>query len=136
MSNIQTLRLRFDAFELDEADARLTRDGQPIALPPKAFALLYTFARQPGQLATKSALLDAVWGHQHVSESVLKTMIREVRAALYDDARQPRYIETASRRGYRFVGVSLTPVRAVDTFAPLRGPCRPAAETSHNEEHA
>src|SRR5581483_3481239 len=42
-------------------------------------------------------------GHRHVSESVLKTSISELRAALSDEARQPRFIETASRFGYRFI---------------------------------
>ena len=104
-----TLRLRFDAFELDEADARLTRDGQPVSLPPRAFGVLCALARTPGQLMTKNALLDAVWGHQHVSESVLKTTISELRAALADDAKNPRYIETASRFGYRFIGAVVAP---------------------------
>ena len=54
-------------------------------------------------LVTKNALLDAVWGHRFVTESVLKSAISEVRAALGDDPKQPRYIETVSRRGYRFV---------------------------------
>ena len=104
MGDKELLRLLFDAFELDEADARLTRDGRPIALPPKAFAVLCTLARQRGQLLTNYALLDAVWGHQHVSESVLKTIISTLRAALADDPKQPRSIETAARRGYRFIG--------------------------------
>ena len=99
----QTLRIRFDAFDLDEADARLRCNGKPVPLAPKAFAVLCTLARQPGVLVTKNDLLDAVWGHQHVSESVLKTIISELRSALADDARQPRYIETAARRGYRFI---------------------------------
>jgi DNA-binding winged helix-turn-helix (wHTH) protein/tetratricopeptide (TPR) repeat protein len=96
--------LRFDDFVLDESNAQLTRAGTPIALPPKAFSLLCALARGAGKLATKDALLDAVWGHRHVSESVLKTTIAQVRAALADDAAQPRYIETVARRGYRFVG--------------------------------
>ncbi|HYJ42010.1 MAG TPA: AAA family ATPase, partial [Steroidobacteraceae bacterium] len=96
--------MRFDAFELDEADARLKRDGKPVALPPKAFGVLCALARQPGVLVTKNALLDTVWGHQHVSESVLKTTISQLRAALADDAASPRFIETASRLGYRFIG--------------------------------
>jgi len=100
------LRLRFDAFELDEANARLTREGQALPVPPKAFAVLCTLAREPGRLVTKHALLDAVWGHQHVSESVLKTLISELRSVLADDARRPRFIETASRRGYRFIATS------------------------------
>jgi DNA-binding winged helix-turn-helix (wHTH) protein len=54
-------------------------------------------------LVTKNALLDAVWGHRFVTESVLKSAISEVRTALADDPKQPRYIETVSRRGYRFI---------------------------------
>ena len=96
-------RLRFDRFELDEAEARLTCAGEPVALAPKPFAVLCALARTPGSLVTKNALLDLVWGHRFVTESVLKTAISEVRAALDDDPKQPRYIETVSRRGYRFI---------------------------------
>jgi DNA-binding winged helix-turn-helix (wHTH) protein/tetratricopeptide (TPR) repeat protein/Cdc6-like AAA superfamily ATPase len=116
---MESLRLRFDTFELDEADARLRRAGQPIALAPRAFAVLCTLARTPGQLVTKDALLDAVWGHRHVSESVLKTTISELRTALEDDARQPRYIETASRRGYRFIGAAAAPANAAPGATPV-----------------
>jgi DNA-binding winged helix-turn-helix (wHTH) protein/tetratricopeptide (TPR) repeat protein len=98
--------LRFDDFELDERNALLTRSGTPIQLPPKAFALLCALARQPGQLADKNKLLDDVWGHRFVSESVLKSTISQVRIALADDAAQPRYIETVPRRGYRFIARS------------------------------
>ena len=96
-------RLRFERFELDEAEARLTCAGQPVALAPKPFAVLCALARTPGRLVTKNALLDLVWGHRFVTESVLKSAISELRAALDDDPRQPRYIETVSRRGYRFI---------------------------------
>jgi len=99
--------LRFDRFELDEADARLTCDGQPVALAPKPFAVLCALARTPRMLITKNALLDAVWGHRFVTESVLKSAISEVRAALGDDPKQPRYIETVSRRGYRFIAITI-----------------------------
>ena len=94
---------RFDRFELDEANACLLRDGQAVSLAPTPFAVLCALVRQPGALLTKNALLDAVWGHQFVSESVLKTVISELRTTLDDDARQPRFIETVSRRGYRFI---------------------------------
>jgi DNA-binding winged helix-turn-helix (wHTH) protein len=96
-------RLRFEHFELDEAEARLTCAGQPIALAPKPFAVLCALARTPGRLVTKNALLDLVWGHRFVTESVLKSAISEVRAALGDDPKAPRYVETVSRRGYRFI---------------------------------
>jgi len=60
------LEVRFDRFELDEANASLQREGKAVALAPTPFALLCTFARRPGVLLTKHALLDAVWGHQCV----------------------------------------------------------------------
>ncbi|HEY7640580.1 MAG TPA: AAA family ATPase [Steroidobacteraceae bacterium] len=120
MSDVASGPLRFDEFELDEENALLTRAGRPVALPPKAFAVLCTLAKQPGKLTKKEDLLDAVWGHRHVSESVLKTTISQVRTALSDPAAKPRYIETASRRGYRFIGVVLG--------APL--PSQPAPQPS------
>jgi DNA-binding winged helix-turn-helix (wHTH) protein len=110
-------RLRFDRYDLDAADARLTCAGRPVPLAPTPFAVLCTLARSPGALVTKNALLEAVWGHRFVADSVLKTAISEVRAALGDDPKQPRYIETVSRRGYRFiaapVGLSSHGVAAV-----------------------
>ena len=90
-----------------QADARLTCAGQPVALAPKPFAVLCALARTPPMLVTKNALLDAVWGHRFVTESVLKSAISEVRAALGDDPKQPRYIETVSRRGYRFIAAAV-----------------------------
>ena len=107
-SDASAARLRFDGFDLDEAEARLTCTGQPVALAPKPFAVLCVLARTPQMLVSKNALLDAVWGHRFVTESVLKSAISEVRAALGDDPKQPRYIETISRRGYRFIGAPLT----------------------------
>ena len=97
------VRVRFDRFELDEANARLLRDGTAVTLAPTPFAVLCALARQPGSLLTTNALLDEVWGHQFVTDSVLRTAISELRTALDDDARKPRFIETVSRRGYRFI---------------------------------
>jgi DNA-binding winged helix-turn-helix (wHTH) protein len=100
-------RLRFDAFELDESNALLLRNGKAVTLAPKPFGVLCALARRPGSLLTKHALLDDVWGHQFVTDSVLKTAVSEVRAALDDDPKQPRYIETVSRRGYRFIAATI-----------------------------
>ena len=100
---IHGARLSFDRYDLDEADARLMCAGKPVSLAPTPFAVLCALARSPGALVTKNALLEAVWGHRFVADSVLKTAISEVRAALGDDPKQPRYIETVSRRGYRFI---------------------------------
>jgi DNA-binding winged helix-turn-helix (wHTH) protein/tetratricopeptide (TPR) repeat protein len=138
----QSLRLRFDAYELDEADARLTRAGQPVPLAPKPFAVLCALARAPRALVTKNALLDRIWGHRFVSESVLKSTISELRSALEDDAKQPRYVETVARRGYRFIAAVSAPaapgamapaaasamIGRVDALERLRAAWRLAAE--------
>ena len=115
---LNPVRVRFDAFELDEPNALLIRNGKAVALRPKPFEVLCALARTPGGLVTKNALLDMVWGHCYVTESALKTAISEVRAALNDDPKQPRHIETVSRRGYRFiaatVGASLQSAPAIE----------------------
>ena len=67
--------------------------------------MLHFLLRHPGRLMTKEELLDAVWPETHVGEGVLKVAIAELRKALHDHTRQPLYIETAHRRGYRFVGL-------------------------------
>ena len=97
---------RFDHYVLDEADARLTRGGEPVPLAPKPFAVLCALARIPGKLLTKNELLDLVWGHRFVTNASLKSAISELRAALEDDPKHPRYIATVSRRGYRFIAAS------------------------------
>jgi predicted ATPase len=75
-----------------------------IKLRPKAFAVLDYLLSRPGQLITKEELLNAVWAGTFVGEAVLKVAIRQIREALDDDPKSPRYIDTAHRRGYRFIG--------------------------------
>ena len=115
------LRVRFDRFELDEANATLMREGEPVTLPPTPFAVLCELARQPATLLTKEVLLNNVWGHQFVSESVLKTAISDLRSALDDDARHPRLIETVSRKGYRFIAAT-EPIGTQQTQSSVASP--------------
>src|SRR5215207_5261712 len=96
--------ITFGPFRLDKADERLLRDSRVIALRPKAFAVLKYLLERPGQLVTKQQLLDAVWPDTFVGDAVLKDSIRQLREALGDDVKSPRFIETAHRRGYRFIG--------------------------------
>jgi DNA-binding winged helix-turn-helix (wHTH) protein/tetratricopeptide (TPR) repeat protein len=119
------IQVRFGRFELDEANASLMRDGRAVAIAPTPFAVLCALVRQPGTLLSKNALLDQVWGHQFVSDSVLKTVISELRTLFDDDARKPRFIETVSRRGYRFVAAAMTPTAAAgDAGASRSGSAR------------
>lgn len=95
--------MRFGRFELDHAEGRLWRGGEPVPLRPKSLAVLGHLLSRRGRLVRKEELLEAVWPDTSVSDTVLKVCIRELRAALGDHASSPRFIETAQRRGYRFI---------------------------------
>ena len=96
--------LVFGGFRLDTANEQLWQGVQTIALRPKAFAVLKHLVEHRGQLVTKQQLLDAVWPGTFVGDGVLKDSVKQLRDALGDDAASPRFIETAHRRGYRFIG--------------------------------
>ncbi|MFY9572887.1 MAG: AAA family ATPase [Blastocatellia bacterium] len=97
-------RIIFGPFCLDLANECLWRDSQAIKLRPKAFSVLNRLLERPGQLVTKEELLNAVWPETFVGDAVLKVTIRQLREALGDDPESPSFIETAHRRGYRFIG--------------------------------
>ena len=102
----------FGGFRLDTTNERLWQGAQAIALRPKAFAVLAHLVEHAGQLVTKQHLLEAVWPGTFVTDAVLKDSIRQLRDALGDDADSPRFIETAHRRGYRFIGL-MSPESAI-----------------------
>src|SRR5688572_26194420 len=93
----------FDPFRLDVLDERLWRRDHAVALGRKAFAVLRRLVREPGRLVTKDDLLASAWPDTAVSDAVLTTAMRELRQALGDEARSPRYIQTVHGRGYRFM---------------------------------
>ena len=95
--------LIFSPYRLDTVNQQLWRDADLVALRPKTFTVLRHLAANAGRLVTQEELLRAVWGGSVVSEGLLRGYIREVRRILDDDAAAPRFIETVSRRGYRFV---------------------------------
>src|SRR5436305_12827060 len=101
----------FGAFRLDHINECLWQDRRAISLRPKAFAVLKLLVQQPGLLVTKQKVLDTVWPGTFVGDAVLKDNIRQLRDALCDDAAAPEYIETAHRRGYRFIAKISAPVR-------------------------
>lgn len=95
--------IEFGPFCLDILDVRLWRGDRHIALRPRAFAVLRYLAERPLQLVTKEELLQNLWPDAHVSNTVLRVCIREIRRALEDRADAPAYVETVGRRGYRFL---------------------------------
>lgn len=97
-------RYRFDDIVVDAAAHTLCRDGQFHSVEPKAFAVLLLLLRHADELVTRDQLLDAVWGHRHVTPGVLTRAIAQLRLALDDHSHEPRYIQTQHSLGYRFIG--------------------------------
>ena len=118
-----TKEITFGQFRLDLASECLWRGDQIISLRPKAYAVLKLLLEHPRQLVSKRQVLDTVWPSTFVGDAVLKDNIRQIREALGDDADAPTYIETAHRRGYRFIGaISLAVPNQPATRGPGVGP--------------
>src|ERR1700752_1422975 len=92
----------FGDYRFDVATGRLWAGTKEIRLTPKASAVLGVLGTHAGQPVSKDELFASVWSDTVVSDDALTSCIQELRRALEDDARQPRFIETRHRRGYRF----------------------------------
>ena len=98
-----TDQIVFPPFRLDRVNQTLFSGFEEISLTRKAYAVLLYLAEHPSRLVTKEELLDNIWAATHVGDGVLKVAVAEIRKALNDDSQAPRFIETAHRRGYRFI---------------------------------
>lgn len=95
---------QFEDFELQMDSFELYHQGEAVDLEPQELSVLACLVRHADTLVTKEALLEEVWGHQHVTDSAIATRIKGVRRALNDDGRQQRLVKTIHGRGFRFVG--------------------------------
>src|SRR5689334_12129343 len=93
----------FGPYRLNPSERLLTRDGETIALTPKATDILVLLVSNAGQLLQKDELLNKVWPNTFVEEANLAQNVFVLRRALGDERADPRYIETVTRRGYRFI---------------------------------
>ena len=96
--------MAFGPFRVELPQGRLWRDAQVIPLRPRSLALLRYLVRHPGRLVSHAEVQAQVWGGTHVTASVLRVSVQEIRAALGDAAGAPRYLETVAGQGYRFRG--------------------------------
>jgi DNA-binding winged helix-turn-helix (wHTH) protein len=117
------VRIRFGPFTLDLASRQLTSAGREIHLEPKAFELLSVLVLERPKALSKADLQERLWPGTFVAEANLSNLVAEIRSALDDPARAPRFVRTAHRFGYAFCGdaVSLTDPGDV---APARLWCR------------
>jgi len=96
--------LRFGDYELDTTAAELRRRGTSVRLQQQPCRVLAVLAERAGELVTRDEIRRAVWGDTYVNfDQSLNFCIKEIRAALGDQADTPRFIETLPRRGYRFL---------------------------------
>jgi Tol biopolymer transport system component/DNA-binding winged helix-turn-helix (wHTH) protein len=93
----------FDDVVVNLETGEVRKAGKVVPLEPKGFELLVYFLEHRGRLVDKQALLDAIWRDAFVTENALTRVVAQVRKALGDDAHQPRYLVTVSKRGYRFL---------------------------------
>ncbi|HEY7641848.1 MAG TPA: winged helix-turn-helix domain-containing protein [Steroidobacteraceae bacterium] len=96
-------QISFGRYRFEPATARLWAEQRELKLTRKAAAVLGVLIERAGQPVTKQDLFAAVWSNTVVSDDALTTCIQELRKALGDDAKQPRFIETRHRYGYCFV---------------------------------
>jgi len=96
-------RLQVGAWTVDPDSGLLTRGETSVRVRPKVIDLLLALARSPGELCSKQELLDRVWPDVVVSEASVSVLVVELRKALGDDPKSPRFVETIPRRGYRLI---------------------------------
>jgi WD40 repeat protein len=93
-----------NGLRLDTENSCLWDGARGIQLSPKAFAALQCLLEHQGKTVSKDVLLDAIWPNEQVRETALTSAIRELRSALGDQSKNPSYVETQPRLGYRWIG--------------------------------
>jgi DNA-binding winged helix-turn-helix (wHTH) protein len=101
-SIIPDVQQRFDDITIDAETRQLWRGEQEIHLSPKAFDLLALLVARRPLAVSKIAIRELLWPDTFVSETNLPALVTEIRAALGDDARRPRFVRTLHRIGYAF----------------------------------
>jgi DNA-binding winged helix-turn-helix (wHTH) protein len=106
---------RFGEFRFEVEEFRLSRQGAPLPLEPKALHLLLYLLQNRRRLVRKQELLDCVWHEATVTDNALTRVVALLRRVLQDDRRAPRFIETVPTAGYRFIAA----VMVVEESSPV-----------------
>jgi len=119
-------RFRFEEFTVSPEERVVTRAGVEVPLIPRYFDLLVLLLEERHRAVTRDEILESVWSDVVVSDGALSQAIRTLRRALGDAAREPIYIRTVSRHGYRFVHPGVTEEAVEGDGRPPAGPRFPA----------
>jgi TolB-like protein/DNA-binding winged helix-turn-helix (wHTH) protein/Flp pilus assembly protein TadD len=93
----------FQSFRLDSANQCLWRGQERVAIAPKAYDVLRYLVENPSRLITQDELLEKLWPDTYVNPEILRKYILDIRKILGDRPNKPEYIETVTKRGYRFI---------------------------------
>ena len=97
-------KVRFGPYEADLSSGELRKGGAKLKIQPQPFSLLSYLLRRHGEVVSRQELQQALWPHDTYVEfnASLNAAIKKLRRVILDDPRNPRYIETLPRTGYRF----------------------------------
>ena len=113
-------RVRFGLFEVDLRTGELWRSGRKLKLTGQPFSVLAMLLERPGEVITREEVQRRLWPDTFVDvDHNLNTAINKLRETLADSAEKPRFVETLSRRGYRFIAP--IQIAAPETGAPSGG---------------
>jgi eukaryotic-like serine/threonine-protein kinase len=98
--------VRFEDFELDLRAYQLRRSGRALKVERIPMEVLFLLVERRGQLVTREEIIEKLWGKNVFldTDNAINTAIRKIRQVLKDDPEQPRFIQTVTGRGYRFIG--------------------------------
>jgi DNA-binding winged helix-turn-helix (wHTH) protein/TolB-like protein len=119
--------IRFGPFEVDPHTRELRKDGVRIKLENQPFEVLAALLERPGEVISRAEMEARIWGADTFVdfEKSLTKAVNKLRTALGDSATDPRYIETLSRRGYRFIGeIDTGPTNTAESPLPVEQPVR------------
>jgi eukaryotic-like serine/threonine-protein kinase len=122
--------VKFGEFELDAAGFHLQRSGHTVKLERIPMELLILLVERPGELVTREEIIAKFWGNAFLdTDNAVNTAVRKIRQALEDSPEQPRFVQTVSGKGYRFVAQVDKPA-AAEQQEPSAGPgvVRPTPE--------
>ncbi len=120
-------RLQVGQWSVDPAANELQRGAETVRLEPKTMDVLVALAGRAGEVVGREELLSAVWPGVVVTDEVLTQVVIKLRKALGDTARQPEYIETIPKRGYRLIAAVHPGGRSPAVEATNRPAVQPSA---------
>ena len=126
----------FQSFRLDAADHTLWRGNERVAITPKGFDVLCYLVENAGRLVSQEQLLEALWPETYVNQEVLRKYIVEIRKVLGDRPDQPAFIETLTKRGYRFIAPVTDEAVPEPPGSPISEPAQPgmSSESAQPEQ--